>query len=233
MSTVQANPARLSSFLASLFPDGVVAAELRTPGDRALLYPEESAHLTRAAPKRVDEYAAGRLCARRALQELGILDFPLRPGTDRRPLWPDSVIGSITHTAGFCGAVVAHYGMVRALGVDAERVGRVSANLWTRICTESEIEWLQQLSAEEQGKFSALIFSAKEAFYKCQYTLTEEWLYFHDATLEILDATAGRGIFLVHPLKPMKLSEHAEGPWIGRFEFVDNVVVTGMAIDER
>ena len=32
---------------------------------------------------------------------------PLKSAPDRQPLWPDDLVGSITHTAGFCAAVVA------------------------------------------------------------------------------------------------------------------------------
>jgi 4'-phosphopantetheinyl transferase EntD len=230
MSSLTTNPARLSPFVASLLPEGVIAAELRLLVGQELLYPEETAHLARAAPKRVHEYSAGRLCARRALEALGISNFPLLPGSDRQPLWPEAAVGSITHTAGFCAAVVAPRGAFRAVGLDAEGINRVSTNLWPRICTEAEIAWLRQLPDNEQAQFASLIFSAKEAFYKCQYGLTTEWLYFHDASLEVVAASAEGGIFRIHPLKPMKLSAHAAGPWEGRFAFGGDVVVTGMAI---
>src|SRR5580698_7785223 len=52
------NPAVLSTVVSELFPRGVVAAELRTPGDASLLYPEEAQSVARAVPKRVGEFAA-------------------------------------------------------------------------------------------------------------------------------------------------------------------------------
>ena len=82
------NPAVLSASVGALFPPGASAAELRAPGDPALLLPEEAAFLGRAVPKRVREFAAGRLCARRALAQFGISDFPLRVAADRQAVWP-------------------------------------------------------------------------------------------------------------------------------------------------
>ena len=79
------NPARLSPVLQALFPDGVVAAELREPGRVELLLPEEAGSLGRSVPQRQQEFAAGRLCARRALEPLGITGFALLPAPDRRP----------------------------------------------------------------------------------------------------------------------------------------------------
>src|SRR5450759_5866149 len=51
------NPAILSTTIASLFPSGVVAAELRAPGDASLLLPEEAASVSNAVPKRLQEFA--------------------------------------------------------------------------------------------------------------------------------------------------------------------------------
>ena len=94
------NPATLSATFAGLLPAGVVAAELRTPGDPSLLEPEEALAVANAVPKRVQEFAAGRLCARRALAEFGVVDFPVRAARDRQPIWPEFLVGSITHTRG-------------------------------------------------------------------------------------------------------------------------------------
>ena len=77
------NPANLSTRLGSLFSPGVIVAILREPGDSGLLLPEEAAHLGRAVPKRMQEFAAGRLCARRALAEFGMPDFPIRAAQDQ------------------------------------------------------------------------------------------------------------------------------------------------------
>lgn len=56
----------------------------------------ERALVARAVPKRRDEYAAGRNCARAALARLGVHDFALLAGSAREPIWPEGVIGSMT-----------------------------------------------------------------------------------------------------------------------------------------
>ena len=82
-------PVTMSNALRGLYPAGVVAAELREPGDVASLLPAEAACLARGAvPVRAHEFAAGRQCARYALAQFGIADFPLLAASDRRPLWP-------------------------------------------------------------------------------------------------------------------------------------------------
>src|SRR5271169_2601616 len=109
------NPARLSPSVGSLFRSGALAAELRAPGDPSLLLPAEAQALSKAVLKRVQEFAAGRLCARALLAEFGIHDFPIKVADDRQPVWPETLVGSITHTAGLCAAVVAPRSVLRAV----------------------------------------------------------------------------------------------------------------------
>ena len=218
-----------STLLAALFPPDVRAAEQRQPGNPALLYPEEASHVRQAIAKRVGEFAAGRLCARQALAQFGIVDFPLAVGSDRRPQWPEGVVGSITHTHGFGGAVVAPRERYRGIGVDAEVIGRVKPALWEKICTPQEIAWLEQLGGREQERLGALIFSAKEAFYKCQYGLTGSWVGFQDVMLDPAACDWRSGRFSVLPLQPLKLLEQQALPWTGSFRFEDELVVSGMS----
>lgn len=212
-----------------LFPAEVATASRTRPGDAALLYPEEARHLGNAIAKRVGEFAAGRLCARQALEQLGIGGFPLLVREDRRPQWPDGIVGSITHTHGYYAAVVARSEEYRAIGVDAERIGRVGRHLWPKICTAGEEAWLEGLSEADQARAGALIFSGKEAFYKCQYGLTGSWVGFQDVALEPLDAGLQSGRFAVRPLVPLKLEQFLPPPWSGGCRFGDDLVISGMA----
>jgi enterobactin synthetase component D / holo-[acyl-carrier protein] synthase len=224
------NPATLSTRLGSLFPPGAVAAELREPGDPELLLPAEAVHMGRAVAKRVQEFAAGRLCARRALAEFGIVDFAIQVADDRQPIWPDSIVGSITHTQGYGAAVVAERRSAAALGLDSEVVGDVNAGIWPSICVPLETAWIESLPASEQAAAVTLIFSAKEAFYKCQYALVREWLNFHDVRVEAVGWGASSGAYRIHPLRPIALRTRAALPLEGRFFFHGELVTTGLAL---
>jgi 4'-phosphopantetheinyl transferase EntD len=174
------NPAQPSALVESLFPPGAAAAELRTPGDPALLEPEEAQSVARAVPKRVAEFAAGRLCARSALARFGIASVAVRAAPDRQPLWPAGFVGSITHTQGFCAAVIGQQARFVGLGLDTENACAVSANLWPSICIAQELAWIESLAADQRTRAATLVFAAKEAFYKCQYPASGEWLSFSD-----------------------------------------------------
>jgi 4'-phosphopantetheinyl transferase EntD len=223
------NPARLSASLAALFPPGAVVAELREAGDPALLLPAEAQFLGRAVPQRVAEFAAGRLCARRALAELGVHDFALEMGPDRQPRWPALMAGSITHTAGFCAAVASRAEHAGSLGIDTEIVGDVSAEIWSAILLPSETSWIESLPPARQAAAVTLLFSAKEAFYKCQYPVVGERLHFHDVSVEAERGEAAPGDFWVHGTSGMAASVRMRLPLRGRFLFHEQFVTAGIA----
>jgi 4'-phosphopantetheinyl transferase EntD len=227
---IAGNPATLSATLAALFPAGVVATELRSPVGADRLLPEEARGCENFAPKRLGEFAAGRVCARRALAELGIAGFALRRGADRYPIWPEGIVGSITHTGGFCGAAVAPCGALRAIGLDAER-GAIGPELWPQICTATEIAWLQSLPGPDRSIAASVVFSAKEAFYKCQYGVGGEWLEFHDLAVEIAEPEPRRGgSFLIRPVRGDRLAGMAGRAQAGRFRLEGELVMTGVAL---
>lgn len=217
-----------------LFPPGVIVVERREPGDVAALLPEEAACIARAVPERAAEFAAGRWCAHRALEALGIPACPIVAGADRRPSWPAGVVGSIAHTDGLCVAVAGLAGRFASLGVDVEVVGRVTPLLAARICTDAESAWMASLPERCRDVAAALVFSAKESFYKCQAPLTGEWLGFDAVRIEAPElphAVAGGGTpFRVVPLRPLALSAHAGLPLQGRYCVDGAFMQTGIAI---
>jgi len=225
-----ASCARLAPQLAALLPPGAVAAELCGAGDPALLLDAERQAVQHCAPKRMREFAAGRQCARLALQELGVHGFPLLPAPDRQPVWPPSVTGSITHTDGYCAALVARCSQFRGLGVDCEVTQAVHEELWPRICGAQELAWLERLPREQRVAHAALLFSAKESFYKCQYPVTGEWLDFTAVHIELPDAHGSGEGFLVIPQRSLRLQGSARLPLPGRFRFREGRVITAIAL---
>jgi 4'-phosphopantetheinyl transferase EntD len=227
---IDENPAVLSSMLSGLFPPGALAAELRTPGDPALLLPEEAPFLGRAVLKRAQEFAAGRLCARRLFAHFNMADCPLPVAADRQPLWPKPLVGSITHTSGFCAAVVAESTRIAALGMDCEVIERVKEGVWPHIFMASEALWLRSLPDSQQAAAATLIFSAKEAFYKCQYPLVGERLTFHDASVEVSDWGGRRGTFRIEASRRIEFASHAPMPLQGQYLFHDTFITTAIAV---
>jgi 4'-phosphopantetheinyl transferase EntD len=211
--------------ITALFATGAVAYQTRDAISADALLPEEHQYLSRAAPKRIQEFAAGRACARAALSDLGYAGTALLMGTDRVPLWPAGATGSITHTDTFCAAVVAPNRQIRALGLDAEPAQSVKPDLWRRILTAQELALLDAQNEQSALATATLIFSAKEAFYKCQYTLTREWLGFADISVTI-DADR----FTVQATRSLQIEAQMPAPWHGQYRHEAGLVITGVCI---
>jgi 4'-phosphopantetheinyl transferase EntD len=115
---------------------------------------------------------------------LGIEGFPLGIGPDRAPLWPSSVVGSITHCDRFCAAAVARRAAIGSIGIDAETSRSLPRELLPLVCSPLEIRRLRGLPSCTD--WPTLLFSAKESFYKCYYPLAGERLDFLDVDVEIV-----------------------------------------------
>ena len=167
-----------------LFPDGVSVATSNKHDNPPSLMTEERRAVADAVPSRQREFALGRWCARRALAQLGLDTPPIPVGERRAPVWPVGVVGSITHCAGFVGAVVARADRLRSIGFDAERSDPLAEDLIPLVCTAREMEWLRSRSSSDVD-WAKVIFSAKESIHKCIWPLCGMTLDFLDLSIMI------------------------------------------------
>lgn len=194
--------------LDGLLPQGVIT-EHGDPGEPAPeLLPEEAALMVNAVAKRRNEFARGRACAREALAKLGIRGFALLSGPEREPLWPDGVVGSVTHTEGLCAVAVAEARRYPGIGIDVEPALPLTPQVAQRVCRPEEFAGLSSLPALDPLSVARLVFSAKEAAYKCQFGITRKYLGFQELGVEFDPA----GSFAVR-----WLSEATEWPLRYRF----------------
>lgn len=145
--------------LRAVLPPGVNLGQ----ADPARLHPlAKGEGLPGAMPARLAEYSAGRAAVRAALQNP---DQPILTGPDRAPVWPRGLVGSITHCAGLCLAIVGKCEFYQGLGLDAEPDVPLEPGLWTTILRGDEVV---------SDHHSALAhFVAKEAAYKAQYGISK------------------------------------------------------------
>jgi 4'-phosphopantetheinyl transferase EntD len=169
----------------SLFPNHVAVESVDLDDTRFALYEVEERTVSRAVRKRQVEFSAGRHCARLAMTKLGYTACAIPQDSDRSPIWPHGLVGSITHCAGYCAAAVAVSKLFRSLGMDAESVDAASWSLAPQILTETELRWIESLPSTTWTKWLTLIFSAKEAAFKAIYPLEKRILDFRDATVAI------------------------------------------------
>lgn len=137
-----------------------VACEIVT--DETGLLEGEDAPLAQAVPKRRAEFAAGRRAARAALGKIGAPEVAIPVGEARAPIWPDPIIGSITHDHGLALAIVAKTRDFKALGIDVTQAAALPGNTRRSILHAPEESALDDLGARA-------VFAIKECLFKTLY----------------------------------------------------------------
>jgi 4'-phosphopantetheinyl transferase EntD len=165
-----------------ILPAGTASAEAFGDPASMSLFPEEEALISRAVDKRRREFATARLCARRALAELGVPPAPILPGERGAPQWPAGIVGSMTHCDGYRAAAVARGDVIGTIGIDAEPHAPLPDGVLGQIALASEVALLAALGRTHPTvHWDRLLFSAKESVYKAWFPLTRKWLGFEDA----------------------------------------------------
>lgn len=187
----------MSDYLREVLPEiaDLVYAELyEDPADLAPL-PEEEPLIARSVAKRRDEFVTVRHCARVAMGQLGVPPTAILKGEKGEPRWPAGVVGSLTHTQGYRGAVVGRSTAVRSVGIDAEPHDVLPDKVLGAISLPAERREIAALPGELY--WDRILFCAKEATYKAWFPLTQRWLGFEDAhiTFEI-DSSGTAGGFV-------------------------------------
>jgi 4'-phosphopantetheinyl transferase EntD len=215
--------AALEVRLRGLLPPGAVAsvAGAADPSpDWAARFPEEAGRMRGAAASRRAEYFTGRQCARRCLGALGGFAVSIPSDDTGLPIWPEGVAGSIAHSRGTCLAVAASAGRVAAIGVDLERTGRMSAAAAERILHPQE----RAFAGDDRDR-ATLLFSLKEAFFKCQFPVFGAHPGFREVAFSVDEEGPGARVVWSAAGLPAELRQAAGGMEF-RFVFCGDVYVS-------
>ncbi|MFG2193342.1 4'-phosphopantetheinyl transferase [Streptomyces sp. NPDC048639] len=213
-----------------IVPATVSAADLRgetTDASLSALFPQEAVVVSRSVNRRKREFADVRMCARRALENLGHDPVPVLPDAWGAPRWPSGITGSMTHCAGYRAAALARRADVLAIGIDAERDGPLGEGTLPVIALPAEAESVTRLSSiRPQLCWDRMLFSAKEAVFKVWYPLTGQRLTFRDAEI-VFDPSAGT--FTAHLRESgaaRRFPSGLPGRWLAR----DGLLVTAITV---
>jgi len=213
----------------AILPAAAAVAEARDDEAPVELFPAEAALVAKAVEKRRREFASGRGCAHRALATLGVAPGPVAAGEKGEPLWPDGVVGSITHCKGYRGCAVAPSSAVATIGIDAEAHAPLPDGLLADLARPEELEALAGLARSHPAvHWDRLLFSAKESVSKAWFPLAQRWLGFEDAHLTV---DPERRRFSARLLVPGPVVDGSEiGGFEGRWLVGDGLVVTAIAV---
>ena len=184
------------------------------------LFAEEVRALGPAVDARRREFETGRACARRALARLGIEPVAVGSGARGEPLWPATVVGSITHCARYRACAVARARDALAEGVDAELDAPLPLGVLATIASHDE---RRALAAHGAGVcWDRLLFSAKESLFKAWFPLTGRALSFEDAEVRI-DPAAATFTAQLHVAGPLRTLH-------GRWRAQRGVIATAVVV---
>jgi len=147
------------------------------------LLPNEKLLTTNFAEKRIKDFSTGRYCARKAMEHIGYESSEILMGANKQPVWPNGLVGSISHTVALTGAIVGFSSQIKAIGLDIENIGKINSDMWPLLYTENEQIFLNSLPPGQVSVYTTLFFSFKESFYKMQYPLTNTFLEFNDVEI--------------------------------------------------
>ncbi|WP_411080092.1 4'-phosphopantetheinyl transferase family protein [Streptomyces sp. cmx-18-6] len=195
------------------------------------LFPEEEALVANSVAKRRDDFTTARACARRALARLGLPPVPVLHGKRGMPLWPEGIVGSLTHCDGYRAAALARAADVLSLGIDAEPNAPLPSGVGELVTLPSERARFPAPVPGGAGEihWDRLLFSAKESVFKTWYPLTLTELDFEEADLTVHreDDRAAEGTFTARLLRTdPALPPTLEGHW--RVE--DGIVATSVLL---
>ena len=210
----------------ALFDDDVVTEEIDPRDvDEDSLWEAERVAIQSAVQKRRRQFSAGRFLARRALGRLGLEPVAIIAGQDRAPQWPVGVVGSISHTDSRCVVAMGLATNIGALGIDVEPNTPLKAELMSRVCVSDELRTLDRLPEAKRGHVAKVIFSAKEAAYKCQYPRSGKYLGFHAMCVRLVDDGTFEATFL-QDAAPFACGDRI----VGRHAVTDELIVTGCSL---
>lgn len=183
-----------------------------------------------AAPKRQAEFLAGRYLAQLALAEFGFApSTSIGIGQQRQPLWPEGIVGSITHCEGYAACIVARAADYSGLGIDCEIniTSETATNIAITIVSDAEMD-SARISNLPFHQWLTLVFSAKESLFKALFKQVGHYFGFLDAQIvELKEAEQSFVLELVADLSPALSAGYRI---TGRYKHHNNTVITLIAI---
>lgn len=120
--------------------------------------------------------------------------IPIERDENGRPLFPQGLIGSISHSKDFAIAATATRGTdILSVGIDIERYfNEKKLNVAKRfVLTEGEREYIECFNKKQQLGLASIIFSAKETLYKLLNPLCHCYINFHEGIFKNYDFERG------------------------------------------
>lgn len=194
----------------------------------AIDFPEQ---IRKSVPKRQAEFIAGRLCAQSILSRYSYCHYPIRTGKWREPIWPEPLVGSISHNTGYAAAIAAPKARFGGIGIDIETVvaGSTRDALIHSVVSAKEMGYLNSAAfSRSLDCLLTLVFSAKESFFKAAFGKVNS--YFGFDAVEILDVDEEARTLLLRSMHTLCEEIVAGHRYCAHYEFLDSRTVLTVVV---
>jgi enterobactin synthetase component D len=148
--------------------------------------------LQKAVLKRRAEYLAGRFLSQIAIRHLcGGQSGQVGIGAFRQPIWPEGLVGSISHSHGRVATIVSD-DSGKSIGVDVEEIcNEAQAQTIANMVLSSQEKSLLGSIGHSFGILTTLAFSSKETLFKALFPVVECYFGFESAMICEIDMREG------------------------------------------
>jgi 4'-phosphopantetheinyl transferase EntD len=188
------------------------------------VHEDEIQDIRYARKERILEFLNGRNCAHLALKKLGFQQHhAILRGNNREPIWPDTIVGSITHCQDYYAATVAYAEHISGIGIDAELNTKLSNKLLSTTQTKNELTFNQKLCSISDVCINKLVFSAKESVFKFIYPYLKQYIKFMDIEIYLDFKTSTFSALLINKISVEDIDMSS---CIGKFKFNETHIVS-------
>jgi 4'-phosphopantetheinyl transferase EntD len=143
------------------------------------------------------------------------------------PLFPRGICGAITHTTDYCAATVADTGAYASVGIDAEVLRPLNPGVVNLTTLPEERTALTRMPEIPGVSWPVVLFSAKEAFFKCYFPLFRHYIDFTHARVEL----SSSGVFVIEPFADAVDSRMRSRQFMGHFSIDGGLVRSAIVIE--
>ncbi|RZT99024.1 4'-phosphopantetheinyl transferase EntD [Advenella incenata] len=171
------------------------------------------------------EFLAGRIAALCALKNIGIENFPIEIRKNRVPLWPQGIVGSISHTCNRAVSVVSLTSEIKNIGVDIENIMSIenASKVCSYIASRKEYELLMSTNFSFE-LCSTILFSAKETLFKAIYPVAN--IFFDFVDVELCSVSSGENLLFLQLNRDINTFYESGMIFVIKFDVLENYVIT-------
>lgn len=179
------------------------------------LLEEEFSLVTDVSPFRGQQIRTCRHLCRKGIESLGgRSNSPILSEKNGAPIFPIGFHGSISHTKSHCVVAVVRSNTISRIGIDIEEKAKYfEQHEWRLISTEIEREDAHLYPQLSMDQYVSVLFSTKEAIYKCVSGILVDELEFTDVVCRNQSGKSEFDVTVLRAIDPIYSQEKIATNW--------------------